>query len=346
MNRCHSLKSDMKTKEDEFMTMFKLFLSLIIFLFVPLVHAKTIKIATLSPEGSSWMQAMRKAGKSIEEQTEGRVKLKFFPGGVMGDDKTVLRKMRIGQLQGTAITAAQLAHSFTDGQLYNMPFIFKNEEEVDHVRKAMDQKLVDGFKKSGYQVFGIAEVGFAYLMSKNEITTVKNLQSSKVWVPSNDPASVPVAKAFDVSPIPLPLSDVLTGLQTGLIDTVGSSLVGALALQWHTQVKYIVDTPLMYIYGVITINNKTFNKLSEQDQGIVSNTLKQATIEMDTQARADNIKALEALKKQGLKVINFSESEEQEMLKRSEASWKNLVESGVISQGFFNDLNHHLNELK
>ena len=309
-------------------------------------QAKTVKIATLSPEGSSWMQTMRKASKIIKKETEGRVNFKFYPGGVMGDDKTVLRKMRIGQLHGTALTAAQLATNYKDGQLYNLPLMFNNEKEIDHVRQQMDGTLVEGFNGSGYKIFGITEVGFAYLMSKNEITSIQQIQNSKMWVPSNDPASVPIANAFEVSPIPLPLSDVLTGLQTGLIDTVGSTLVGALALQWHTQLKYIVDMPIMYIYGVITIGDKTFKKFSAKDQEIVTRVFAEATKEMDSQARKDNIAALDALKNQGLKVINFSEDERQKMLERSEKSWKGIIDSGEISQSIFDTLQTHLKEAR
>ena len=90
------------------------------------VLARTLKIATLSPDGTAWMQELRKGGKEIEERTEGRVKLKFYPGGVMGNDQTILRKIRIGQLQGGAFAGGGLVEVYNDMQVYSLPFLFRS----------------------------------------------------------------------------------------------------------------------------------------------------------------------------------------------------------------------------
>ena len=309
-------------------------------------QAVTIKIATLSPEGSSWVNAMRKAAADVKAATEGRVKFKFYPGGVMGDDKAVLRKIRIGQLQGAAMTASQISQKNTNNQIYNLPMVFQNYEEVDHVRKSLDPILMTGFKDVGFTTFGIVEVGFAYMLSKHPIDSVESLRKSKVWIPSNDVASEKIAKTFDINPIPLPLSDVLTGLQTSLVDTVGTSPIGALALQWHTQLKYMIDMPVMFIYGVIGIDNKTYNRLSKQDQGVVTEAFTKASQHINQQARSDNLSAFEALKNQGIQVVPFSEKEKALALELSQASWQQLVDSGIIGKELFDQLSQSLSEIR
>ena len=120
-----------------------IFLSAALF-FAPAAQALTLKIATIVPDGSSWLVEMRRAGKEIEKKTDGRVKLKFYPGGVMGGDKTVLRKIRARQLQGGAFTSGALAEIFPDIELYSLPLVFKNYAEVDYVRAQMDEKLKAG----------------------------------------------------------------------------------------------------------------------------------------------------------------------------------------------------------
>ena len=196
---------------------------LLIGLLVLPAQAATLKIATLSPEGVGWMKLLRKHGKRIEERTGGSVKMKFYPGGVMGDDKAVLRKMRVGQLHGAVITAGGLVQAYPNISLYNMPMLFRGESEVDVVRAALDEVLMEGLRGKKYVGFGLAEVGFAYPMTQRRVTSVGQLRAGKVWTPDNDKGALLGFDAFDISPIPLPMSDVLAGLQTGLIDARGGA---------------------------------------------------------------------------------------------------------------------------
>src|SRR5690606_35882432 len=131
--------------------------------------AQTIKIATIAPEGSAWMTDMRAGAKEIAERTEGRVDFKFYGGGVQGNDKQVLRKMRIGQLHGGAFTSNALADLQKDSQLYALPMLFNNLEEVRYVRSHMDAKLQQLVEQAGYVNFGFAGSGFASIMSNTPI---------------------------------------------------------------------------------------------------------------------------------------------------------------------------------
>ena len=135
----------------------------------------TIKIATIAPESSSWMKDMRAGAEAIENATEGRVKFKFYGGGVQGNDKQVLRKMRIGQLHGSTFTSSTLGDLFKDAVLYAMPMLFDNLEEVQYVRGHMDDRLRELMEQAGYVNFGFAGGGFAYLMSKRPIASNRSV---------------------------------------------------------------------------------------------------------------------------------------------------------------------------
>ena len=302
----------------------------------------TFKIATLSPDGSAWMKQMRAGAAEISKKTENRVNLKFYPGGVMGDDKAVLKKIRIGQLQGGAVMAGSLAKVYKDSQIYNTPLIFKNFAEVDYVRSKMDSKIINGFEKGGFVSFGLAEGGFAYAMSKSSLTDSEQLTKNKVWAPSDDNASLEIVRAYGITPIPLSLTDVLAGLQTGIIDTVATSPIGAIALQWHTQVKYITDIPLSYVYALFIIEKKSFTKLSAEDQAIVRQVMTEKFKAIDQQNRKDNIAALKALENQGIKLMKPSSSELSAWNSKAEIARKRLLESGEISGGTMNELLKHL----
>lgn len=195
-------------------------LLILVLLFAPVsqTSALTLKIATTSPEGTSWMVKMRAGAKKIATLTNNRVKFKFYPGGVMGNDQSVLRKIRIGQLHGGAVTNGSFSKLYPDAQLYGLPFLFNSAEEVNYIREKMDNDFIKGLDKKGYVTFGFAEGGFAYLMSNKPLRNVDDLQQQKVWIPAGDIIGKTVFETAEVSPIPLPIADVMTSLQTGLID--------------------------------------------------------------------------------------------------------------------------------
>ncbi len=279
-------------------------------LFATSVDAKTLKIATLMPEGSSFVSEMRQAGNHIQERTDGRVKLKFYPGGVMGNGKTVMRKMRVGQLHGAALTSGPLASIYPDIEIYSLPLFFRNYDEVEYVRERLDEKLKAGLAKVGFTALSISDGGFAYLFSRTAIRRVEDLSKAKIWIPEDDIMSQTVLEIAGVSPIPLPTADVYTALQTGLIDTVAAPPMGAIAFQWHTRVNTMTNVPLMYLIGIFTIDSKTFKRLRPEDQAIVREEIANASKRLDAETRRGNANAAEALKNQGIEFVMASSEEE------------------------------------
>ena len=263
----------------------------------------TLKIATVSPDGTRWMKMMRAGAKDIELRTEGRVKFKFYPGGVMGGNSSVMRKIRIGQLQGGAFTGGGLAEAYPNIVIYGLPMLFGNFEEVDYVRARMDKVLEAGMEKAGFVSFGIVEGGFAMFMGSTPITSTRNLRDEKSWVPEGDDIAYAAYKALGVSPVVLPLTDVLTGMQTGLISTVAASPLAAVALQWHTRIKYATDVPMSYVMGIFAIDAKAFNQIAPGDQAVVRQVLLPLFDELNVLNRADDLAAREALSKQGIEFL-------------------------------------------
>lgn len=263
-------------------------------------EAQTLKIATLAPEGHTWVKEMREAGANIKARTAGRVEVKFFPGGVMGNADAVMRKMKLGQLQGGALTGAELTPVYRDASVYSLPFLFNDLAEVDYVRAKVDPLLRAGFEKSGMVAVGLSGGGFAYLMSTKPIANKDDLRSTKVWVPQNDRIAQVAFEKGGVNPIALPIGDVNTSLQTGLLETVGITTGGAIAFQWHTRVKFVVDLPLTYVMGVLVLDQKAFNRIAAADQPIVREEFAQAFADMDAAGKRDNDSARAALVKQGI----------------------------------------------
>jgi TRAP-type C4-dicarboxylate transport system substrate-binding protein len=307
-------------------------------------QALTIKIATLSPDGSVWMETMRAGAKEIKQKTEGRVIFKFYPGGVMGDDKNVLRKIRFKQLQGAAVSNAGLTGIYPDIQLYNLVLKFKSLEQVDFVRQHMDKQLMAGLENKGFVSFGFAEMGLAYIMSTSAVKSIADLRGQKVWAPSNNNIAIQAFKACSVSPIPLALRDVLMGLQTGMINTIAGTPTGALALQWHTKIKYVTDLPLSYIFGVFIIDQKAFKKISDVDQKIVRAVMEQVALKIDRQSRQDNINAIKALQSQGIEILQVDEVSALELKNVMEVENKKIIEKSGLSTELVKQLDGYLKQ--
>jgi TRAP-type C4-dicarboxylate transport system substrate-binding protein len=318
----------------------------IVFLITSPALGQVLKIATLSPEGSEWMQKMRAGAKEIAVKTDNRVKFRFYPGGIMGNDKAVLRKIRIGQLHGGAVTAGSLADIYPDLRLYFMPMVFKSLEEVDYVRKHMDAPLIAGLAQEGFVTFGFAEGGFAYVMSKSPVRSNDDLRNQKVWMPDSHATTLEVMESFGIKPIPLPIADVRTSLQTGLIDAVTVSPIGAIVLQWHTQVKYLTDVPLAYVYGMLAVDRKTFAKISPEDQKIVRDTMKQVFRNMDQSNRKNNVEALKVLRKHGIQFVKLDAKTEDQWHDVASTVTGRLVEVGEVSRSMMDMLDGHLKDYR
>ncbi len=163
-----------------------------------------LKIATMAPDGSFWMKEFKKAADEIESRTAGRVTVRFYPGGTMGSDSAVIRKIRIGQLHGGVFLVGSMAGIDPDLEIYNLPLMFQSHDEVDYVRARMDGKLIQSLEENGYIAFGISETGFTYLMSTEPTRSFDELRGRKAWMPQGDPLSLAIVEAAGLSPVPLP----------------------------------------------------------------------------------------------------------------------------------------------
>lgn len=311
--------------------------------FPTLSQALDLKIATLAPDGTAWMQDMRKGAEEIVSRTEGRVNIKFYPGGSMGSDRIVLRKIRAGQLHGGALTGGALGDIDPDLNIYSLPFLFRSIEELDYVRARMDKAFAAGLEKQGFVSFGFSDGGFAYIMSNTPTRRVDDLKTQKVWIPEGDDISRALFEALGVSPVPLPLTDVLTGLQTGLVTTIAAPGVGAITLQWHSRVKYLTDVPTVYIFAALAVDKKTFMKIAPADQAVVRSVMEKIFTNFTRLNRIDEQNARRALKKQGIEFVSLPPEELGILHRAAQTTIDRLAQKKVFGTEALNAVQGHLN---
>ncbi|MEK6608258.1 MAG: TRAP transporter substrate-binding protein DctP [Myxococcota bacterium] len=282
-------------------------------------------MATLAPAGSAWMNLFDEASRNITQKTGGRVKFKYFPGGVQGDEKDSIRKVKAGQLAGTAITSVGLGQIYPDVRVLELPFMFDEDAEVDYVRDRLGPELQKRFEEKGWVLLAWGDVGWVHLFSTAPIKSKADLTKVKMWAWTDDPLVRRLFSAIGINGVALGVPEVLPALQTGMINAAYGSALSTLALQWYTRLKYMTEMRTSYSVGGAVVSKKAFDQLAPSDQKILREEAKRLELKLIAQIRKDNVAALTALKKQGLQVVPTPPELVKEFRAGAEKVWYELA---------------------
>ncbi len=295
-----------------------------------------LKFATLAPPGTAWMNLLEEWGEIVKTRSNGRLAFKFYPGGVQGDEPEVLKKMRFNQLQGGAFTGYGIGRMYSPARVMELPFLFRNVEEIDHIRAHFMPEFRKGFRDNGYELVGWMEVGFVHMFSKQPIHSLEDMRSRRVWLWQGDPIGQAFFKASGISPIPLSIVDVYTSLSTGLIDTVYAPPLGAIALQWFTKTKYVSSISLTNGMGGLIVSRRFFDRLPDDLQDILRESGEETGEKLVTATRIDNEKALVEIKQRGMIFVEPGEGmSEADLMKIRDRAATQLVESDYLPSAVF-----------
>jgi TRAP-type C4-dicarboxylate transport system substrate-binding protein len=262
-----------------------------------------IKFATVAPEGSTWMLHMRRVDKELRQKTGERLGFRLYPGGIAGDELDVLRKIRIGQIHGAAFSGVGLAQIMPKARVLDLPFLFRNDREVDLTHAALRNTFSEDFRNQGFEHLGWAEVGHVHLFSQAPIRKVKDVAGLKIWTWSGDPISKETFSVMGTNPIPLSITDVTTALNTGMIDTVYAPPLGALALQWYLKSRYMMSLPLAHATGAVLISCRFFDKIPRDLSEILKHDFEIAMAELTSDLRSETVEAVRAIRESGVDVL-------------------------------------------
>jgi TRAP-type C4-dicarboxylate transport system substrate-binding protein len=266
--------------------------------------ATLLKVATLAPEGSTWMNIMGDLDAEVRQATGDAVGFKFYPSMVQGDENTVLRKIRTGQLHGGAFTGSGLGEIAPAVRVLELPFLIRSAAEVDAVHAAVDETFEATFAEKGFELLGWAEVGPVYLFTNAPVASREDMSGVKMWLWEGDPVAEALFQTFDIPPIPLSIAHVMTSLQTGMVDGIYSSPYGCIALQWFTRVKYMTDIPVAHATGALIVSKSVFEKVPAEHRGTVKTLARKHLDRLVAATRKENDDALVELRKQGIRVVS------------------------------------------
>lgn len=308
-----------------------------------------LKLATLIPPDTSWTNVIHEWDKELQEKSNGRLKIKLYPGGVMGDEPVVIRKMRTRQLHGGIFTGYGIGRMYSPARVLEMPFLFRNTNESDFVRDQLMPDFEKGFRKNGYELLGWPEVGFVHLFSKAPIESIDDLKTSRIWLWQGDILAEAFFKAADIAPIPLSIIDVYSQISAirGSIDTIYAPPFGAIAMQWHTRVKYASNIPFTNGIGGLIVSRSFFDKLPADLQTLLKETGRETGQKIADIARYDNEQSLQILKDNGIAFTwDWSESEIKEFNRLRDEAAARLVKSGYFPETVLNRTKNLINSYR
>jgi TRAP-type C4-dicarboxylate transport system substrate-binding protein len=261
------------------------------------------KFATLAPEGTPWMNLMEEMNDEIQRQSDGQVAFRFYAGGIAGDERDVIRKIRINQLHGGAFSGFGLGEILPEIRVLELPLLFRDAAEVEHVAATLFDHFATGFADKGYVLLSLNESGAVHVFSQQPIRSGAEMAHAKMWTWQGDPLPLALFQAYGVTPVPLALPDVLPSLQSGLINACYGPPLAVLALQWFTKVQYRLTLPLTHVTGAFLLSKHQWQKLSPEQQTLVRQIVAQYNAKAAATMRRHHDKALSLLDNFGIQDV-------------------------------------------
>jgi len=263
---------------------------------------QVVKLATLVPEGSVWDKALREMGASWATSSQNRVKLQVYPGGVAGDEPDVVRGMRIGRLQAAAVTTAGLASIDPAFHIFNIPMFFDSYPELYATLEALEPVLKQRLEAKGFVLLNWGHGGWVYFFTKNPVASVDGLKKTKLFVWAGDDEMAQQWKTLGFQPVALAATDIMTGLQTGMIDAYPTTPLLGLSLQWYKMTPNMVGLGMAPLVGGLVMNKTAWTKIAEADRGKILAACERMEAKLKGEVPKQDTTAVAEMQRRGLKV--------------------------------------------
>ena len=310
-----------------------------------LAKATTLKVALVTPDGSTWTNTIRDMAAELKKKSNGAVNLKIYPGGIKGDEMDVLRQMRANRLHASGFSGVGMGIILPQIRILEAPLLFKTYAEVDHVKTRLFDQFAAEFEKKGYVLLGFAEAGFVYFYSKKSLRGPDALKSVKMWAWKGDPVAETFLETFGIRTYPLHLADVNTGLETGMIDSFYSPPLAAVAFQWTTRIEHILDYPMVNSTGALLISKRTFDRLSEENRKLLRTLSLKYCARLVDQTRRENKDALAVLAESGIQVDTPTADQVALLAENAKKTYEKNIPS-LYSRELFNQVTAILKEFR
>jgi TRAP-type C4-dicarboxylate transport system substrate-binding protein len=279
-----------------------LLLFLLLFLGCLCTQALTLKIGTVAPVGSPWTESLRRLSADWNRISGGQVRLKIYAGGIAGEEEDMIRKMRIGQLDGAALT--QLGWGLLDPGILALstPFLIQEEEELEQVMEHSKSYFEERLESEGYRLFAFSKAGWVHFFGREPLIVPEDLMRMKLGVPAGSAEFVDTWRQIGFSAFSLPFGDILVGLQTGMIDAFYAPPLVAATFQWFAPARHMTALPVAPVVGAVIMRSQSLDRIPEELRGELLAAFDELAQQLNTEMGSLTDEALSAMVQQGLQI--------------------------------------------
>lgn len=304
-----------------------------------------LKMGTLAPEGSTWMSMWEVIAKFISKRTNGDIKFVTYSGGVMGDEPDMVRKLKLGQLHLGGFTVNGIKMIAPEMLVLELPFLFEDYGEVNYLRKKMLKRFNEFFVKRGFVLLAWIDQGFIKMYTKNRVETLDELKAQKLWVWGGELVAIETFKAWGINPIPTAVPEALSSLQAGLINAIYTSPLACVALQWYTQIKYVIDIDIRYEPAIVVELKSVYDSLPSEYNALVEEAMELYLMDFIREIQQANVRALTGMYEQGIQLVKWKESEVQRLRELSKKVWYSLADN-LYPRSLLDEILKYLDEYR
>ncbi len=308
----------------------------------------TVRLATLAPRGTSYHQALLALREKWRQAPGGGVALTIYPDGTMGSESDMVSRMRVGQLQAAMLTVIGLQEiDDSVSALQEIPMMFRSFDEVDYVREKLRPRLEKRFLEKGFVVLFWGDAGWIRYFSRDAVVHPADLKKARMFVWAGDNRLVDLMKALGYQPVPLETGDMLSGLQTGMINALATVPFFALAGQFYRHVPHMLELNWAPMVGGLVITRKTWEAIPPATQAALLKAAAEAGEQIKARGRAESERAVEAMKQRGLTVHAVPLAVEGEWRSFAEqVLYPKLIRGGSVPADLFDEARRLVNEFR
>ena len=284
---------------------------LILLLLISTIFSRPIiiKLATVAPEGTEYYNLLFEMGQRWQKETKGQVQLRIYPNGVVGGERDTIRKMRVGQIQASAMSSIGLAELTDQIQAFTLPMGFKNYDEIDRVKNAMFEDISEGLSQSGFKLLFLVDIGWVYWFSAEEISVPQDLMDAKIYTTAGDYVTVELFKKFGFNAVPVSETDILTSLQTGMVNSMQTVPILSLSSGWSALMPNMLDLKWGAFVGAVIVDERVWKKIKPEYQRIMIDIAKDIGAKYQKSGRQMKKKAIDVMQQHGMKIKKPSDKE-------------------------------------
>ncbi len=295
----------------------------------------TIKLATLAPDGSPWHRILKDMGHEWQRDTQGRVRLVIYPGGVAGDGRSMLRKIRLGALQGAALTVSGMSELDPAFNVFQIPLFFDSIDEFFYVLEQMSPLLKERLESRGFVVLQWGYGGWMHIFVKRPIQTVEELKRLKMFTGAGDDRMVRLWRSNGFRPVALSQTDIMMGLQSGMIDGIPVPPLAALATQWYKHTPYMIEPGVTPLVGATVVNAEAWAKISERDRAALLAAARRAEERLAAEIPAKDEESIVEMEERGLEVIRVRAGHQEDPWRATAESFARSMRTALVPDEVF-----------